>query len=134
MLNRITIEGRLVKDPELKTTPQGSSVLTITVAVERDFGKVGEPREADFFDVVCWNQKAEFVSRHFVKGQMIVVDGRMQSRKWKDNQGNNRLNWEITAESTYFAGAAPAQTSDPTYPAPPAAYDDFGGEDEGVPF
>lgn len=102
MLNHITIMGRLTRDPELRYTQSGTPVASFTVACERDFTAQGQQRETDFIDCVAWRQGGEFVSKYFVKGQMIVVDGRLQSRKWQDREGNNRTNWEINADHTYF--------------------------------
>jgi len=82
MLNRITIMGRLVKDPELRRTQSGTSVCSFTVAVDRDFqSKDNAERQTDFIDVVAWRQTAEFICKYFGKGRMIVVDGSLQSRK-----------------------------------------------------
>ena len=102
MLNHITIMGRLTRDPELRYTQSGTPVASFTVACERDFTAQGQQRETDFIDCVAWRQGGEFVSKYFVKGQMIVVDGRLQSRKWQDRDGNNRTSWEINADHTYF--------------------------------
>lgn len=102
MLNAITIQGRCVADPELKSTQQGMSVATVTVAVDRDFADI--EREADFINVVAWRKSGEFLARNFQKGKMIVVSGRLQSRKWQDRDGNNRINWEVVAENIYFCG------------------------------
>lgn len=125
MLNRITMTGRLVRDPELRTTPTGASVCTVTIACERDFAKAGEQREADFMDVVCWNGRAEFVSRYFGKGQMLTVDGRLQSRKWTDKSNQNRVTWEIIAESIYFGESR--RQDDNSAPAASGVPDAFGG-------
>ena len=118
MLNHITIMGRLTRDPELRTTQSQISVASFTVACERDYAAGGGDREADFIDCVAWRGTGEFVSKYFSKGSMIVVSGRLQSRKWQDNQGNKRVSWEINADSVYFGeskknqdagGNAPAQ-------------------------
>lgn len=95
--------GRLTRDPELKTTASGVAVCTITLAVERDYAPAGAQREADFINVVNWRQGAEFVSRYFRKGQLVAAEGRLQSRKWTDSSGNNRVSWEIQADRCYFA-------------------------------
>lgn len=105
MLNSIAIAGRLSKDPELRATQKGDSVTSFTVAVERDFAPQGQKREVDWFDCVAWRQSAEFVSKYFHKGDMIIVIGRMQSRDWTDQQGNKRRNWEIQVDHTYFGGS-----------------------------
>ena len=103
MLNHIVIMGRLTRDPELRTTQAGVSVTSFTVAVDRDFGgRDGGERQTDFIDCVAWRNTSEFVSKYFHKGSMIVVSGRLQSRKWQDKEGNNRVNWEINADNVYF--------------------------------
>jgi len=103
MLNHITIMGRLTRDPELRSTQAGVSVASFTVAVDRDFGgRDGGEKQTDFIDCVAWRQTGEFVSKYFRKGSMIVVSGRLQSRKWQDREGNNRTNWEVVADNVYF--------------------------------
>ena len=103
MLNHITIMGRLTRDPELRRTGSGIAVASFTVAVDRDFGgRDGGERETDFIDCVAWRQTGEFVSKYFTKGSMIVVSGRLQIRKWKDKEGNNRYSAEIVADNVYF--------------------------------
>ena len=103
MLNHIVIMGRLTRDPELRTTQSGINVASFTVAVDRDFsGRDGGERQTDFIDCVAWRYNADFVSRNFSKGKMIIVLGRLQSRKWQDREGNNRISWEIQAENVLF--------------------------------
>ena len=103
MLNTIVLMGRLTHAPELKTTRSGVSVTEFTIAVDRDFTRQGEEKQADFFDIVAWRSTAEFVSRYITKGQLIAVRGSMQSRKWQDKNGNNRITWEVQADNVYFA-------------------------------
>ena len=103
MLNHIVIMGRLTRDPELRYTQSQTPVASFTVAVDRDFGgRDGGEKQTDFIDCSAWRQTGEFVSKYFRKGSMIVVSGRLQSRKWQDRDGNNRTNWEISADSVYF--------------------------------
>ena len=103
MLNHIVLMGRLVKDPELRYTQSQVPVASFTVAVDRDFGgRDGGERQTDFIDCVAWRQTGEFVSKYFQKGRMIVVSGRLQSRKWQDREGNNRTSWEVSADNVYF--------------------------------
>ena len=104
MLNHITIHGRLTADPELKQTQSGVSVCNFTVAVDRSY-KNGEEKQTDFFTVVCWRGLADMVSKYFAKGKEILVSGEMQSRKWQDNDGNNRISWEIMANGVDFCGS-----------------------------
>ena len=126
MLNQIIIMGRLTRDPELRRTQSGTAVCSFSVAVDRDFKSQSGEKETDFIDVVAWRQTGEFVSKYFTKGRMIVVSGSLQSRKWQDRNGQNRISWEVIADNVYFGdskrdGAAPGgfdQT--PSYPQAPA--------------
>ncbi len=103
MLNHITVMGRLTRDPEMRPTQSGVSVVSFTVACDRDFGgRDSSERQTDFIDCVAWRSTGEFVSKYFRKGSMIVVSGRLQSRKWQDREGNNRTNWEVVADNVYF--------------------------------
>ena len=104
-MNSISIKGRLVRDPELKTVASGDNVCNITVAVDRNFSSKNGERECDFFDCIFWRQGADFVSKYFRKGQEIIVQGAMQSRKWKDKDGNNRISWEIQNCHAEFCGS-----------------------------
>lgn len=103
MLNNVTIMGRLVSDPDFRTTPSGVSVTTIRIACERDFkDKETGVREADFLNVVAWKNTAEFIARNFSKSSIIVVNGRIQIRPYTDKEGNKRTATEIIAENVYF--------------------------------
>ena len=102
MLNQIFIMGRLTRDPELRHTGSGTPVASFTVAVDRDFKTKDGEKETDFIDVVAWRNTAEFVSKHFRKGRLAVVVGRLQIRDWKDKDGNNRRSAEVVAENIYF--------------------------------
>lgn len=102
-MNKVILMGRLVADPELKTTPSGLSVTTVRVAVNRRFSADGT-NTADFFDVVCWRQTADFVAKYFTKGRMIGVVGSLQTRSWTDKNGNKRYVTEVIADEAYFCG------------------------------
>ena len=104
-LNIVALMGRLTRDPEMRKTPQGVSVATFTVAVDRSFVKQGEERQADFIDIVCWRNTAEFVCKYFQKGSMIALNGSIQTRTYQDKNGNNRKAFEIVADNVHFAGA-----------------------------
>ena len=105
MLNCAVIMGRLVADPELRTTGSGISVTSFTVAVDRSYQKAGTERQTDFIDVVAWRQTAEFVSRYFHKGSMIAVQGSIQARSYEDKQGIKRKAVEIVADNVSFCGS-----------------------------
>jgi single-strand DNA-binding protein len=96
--------GRLVANPELKTTSSGHSVTSFRVAVDRSYVKNGEERKADFIDIVCWRQTAEFVCKHFVKGSLIALEGQLQTRNYKDKDGNDRYVVEVMADNVSFTG------------------------------
>lgn len=143
MLNHIVVMGRLTRDPELRRTDSGVAVASFSLAVDRDFApKDGGERETDFIDVVAWRQTGEFVSKHFTKGRMTVVSGRLQMRSWTDKDGNKRRTAEIVADNVYFgdskkdgedtASSAPkTTTAAPAYSAPATTND---SDDSGLPF
>ena len=103
MLNKIFLQGRLVADPELRHTQQGTPVASFRLAVDRDFKSqsTGE-RGADFINIVAWRSTAEFVSRYFNKGRMALVEGRLQMREYTDRDGNRRYATEVVADNVYF--------------------------------
>lgn len=101
MLNRTILMGRLTADPELKQTPNGVSVCTFSVAIDRSYSKDRE-KQTDFIDVVAWREKAEFVSKYFSKGRMIIVEGSIQTRSYEDKNGNKRRAVEVVADNVQF--------------------------------
>ena len=105
MLNNAVIMGRLVADPELRTTGSGISVSSFTVAVDRRFNRQGEDRQADFIDIIAWRQTAEFVCKYFRKGSMIAVQGYIQTRMYEDKNGNKRKAVELVADNVSFCGS-----------------------------
>lgn len=103
MLNNVTMMGRICNDIELRRTNSGIAVASFSIACDRDFpNKTTGEKETDFVDVVCWKNTAEFVSKFFSKGRMIVVSGRLQIRSWTDKDGNKRKTAEIVADNVYF--------------------------------
>ena len=103
MLNKIIIMGRLTADPELRRTGTGVAVTSFTLAVDRDYSsKEGGEKETDFIDCVAWRNTGEFVAKHFAKGRMAIVSGRLQIRGYTDKDGNKRRVAEIIADSVYF--------------------------------
>ena len=101
MFNIVVLSGRLTADPELKTTPNGVSVCSFSVAVSRPYRK-GEESQADFINIVAWRQTAEFVSKYFSKGSMIGIEGSIQTRRYQDKDGNNRTAFEVVANNVQF--------------------------------
>jgi single-strand DNA-binding protein len=142
-LNKVILMGNMCADPELKQTPSGNSVCSFNIGVSRNFGRLDEKR-ADFFTVVAWGTKAEFICKYFKKGQAIVVVGELQTRNWTDNQGQKRYATEVVADEVSFAGNAPAgesKNNEPTQPYMPTAYSTQNNQnfeeipsDESLPF
>lgn len=111
MLNQWTGLGRLTKDPELRTTTSGIAVASFTLAIDRDYKDRNGDKLTDFVSVTAWRSTAAFVQKYFHKGQLACVTGSLQSDKWVDDQGNNRVSWKIVADNVYFAGSRPADSS-----------------------
>lgn len=150
----VALMGRLVADPELRHTPNGVATCTFRIAVDRNFVRQGEERKADFIDIVAWRQSAEFVCRYFRKGNLIAVNGSLQTRNYEDKNGNRRTAYEVVADNIHFAEsknssqasgsgyAAPAPADAPRAAAPaPVSYavgnaDDFAviDDNEDLPF
>ena len=99
-MNKAILMGRLVRDPELKSTPSGVNVATFTIAVPRRFKK----DETDFINCVAWRQTAEFISQWFTKGKMIAVEGSIQVRTWEDQNQKKNYITEVVVDAAYFAG------------------------------
>ena len=130
MLNNAVIMGRLVAQPELRTTGSGTSVTSFTVAVDRRFNKQGEEKQADFIDIIAWRNTAEFVCKYFSKGQMIAVQGYIQTRLYEDKDGNKRKAVEIVADNVSFCGSKNDNAAaDQNAAAPAPAYATAGVED-----
>ena len=103
MLNVVALMGRLTADPELRHTGSNIPVTTFTLEVDRAYVKAGAERQADFIDIVAWRQTAEFATRYFRKGQLVAVDGSIQTRSYTDSQGIKRKAFEIVANNLHFA-------------------------------
>lgn len=102
MLNRITMTGRMTADPELRKTANDISVTSFSIANQRNYKNADNERDTDFFDVTAWRATAEFVTQYFSKGSLITVDGRLETRRYTDKNGNNRVAVEINADNVYF--------------------------------
>lgn len=120
MLNKVILMGRLTRDPELKYTPSNVAVCSFSIAIDRRYAKPGEQKQTDFINIVTWRNTAEFVSKYFVKGQMINVCGSLQTRTWDDAQGVKHYATEVVADEVNFCGdsrgnGAPSQGAEPVY-------------------
>lgn len=140
MFNLVVLTGRLTADPELKTTANGISVTSFSIAVSRRY-RSGEEPQTDFINIVAWRQSAEFIAKYFKKGSMIGIEGSIQTRKYTDKNGNNRTAFEVVVNNAQFVeskregaamgGADPASYSN-------AGVNDFAeidnGSDDDLPF
>lgn len=106
MINVVVLMGRLVADPELKQTQNGTSVCSFSIAVERSFAnkQTGE-RQADFINITAWRQTADFICKYFRKGSMIAIEGSLQSRSYEDKEGKKRTIYEVVANNASFTGS-----------------------------
>ena len=141
MFNLVVLTGRLTADPELKSTPNGISVTSFSIAVSRRY-RAGEETQADFINVVAWRQTAEFVTKYFRKGSMIGIEGSIQTRRYVDKTGNNRTAFEVVANNVQFVESKRDGASAPVGMDEPASFsnieaNDFteiGGSDDDLPF
>ena len=102
MLNVAVLTGRLVADPELRHTPNDTAVTSFTIAVNRRFARSAEERQTDFIDIVAWRSTAEFICKYFKKGQLISIEGSIQTRSYQDKEGNKRKAFEVVANNVHF--------------------------------
>ena len=135
MLNRIILQGRLTETPELKTTSNGKSVTSFSLAVERDFS-TGDQKETDFINIVAWNKTAEHLCKFFIKGKQLLVTGSLQVRKYQTQNGENRYATEVLADKVYFCGDKEKTSQGESYAYSNADTNDFvelDGDDD-IPF
>ena len=134
MFNLAILTGRLTADPELKTTPNGISVTSFTLAVNRNY-KAGEEQETDFINIVAWRQTAEFITKYFNKGNLIGIEGSIQTRKYQDKNGNNRTAFEVVCDSVEIMDSKGATQEDSARSSAPIEphYEDLKTDDD-LPF
>lgn len=131
MMNNVVLMGRLVADPEIRTTSTGKSVANFRIAVDRPYSKSGD-KQADFITIVAWEKTADFISRYFSKGSMIAIQGSIQTRSYEDSSGSKRTATEVLAREVSFCGDKKDASSAPTSMSAP----DFEeiGDDEDLPY
>ena len=113
-MNKVTLVGRLARDPELRTTTNGKSVCTISVAVDRRFKQDGQPT-ADFFNVIAWGRQGEVINQYLTKGSQIALSGRLQSRSYDARDGSKRYVTEVVLEEFDFIGGKSQNSGGNTY-------------------
>lgn len=104
MLNKVILMGRITQDLEVRQTPSGVSVLSFTVAVQRNFARQGEERQTDFINCVAWRQQAEFIGKYFSKGRMIAIEGNLRTRTYDDKNGTKHYVTEVFVDNVSFTG------------------------------
>lgn len=126
-MNRVCLMGRIGRELELKKTSSGVPVVSFPLAVDRN----GKDAGTDWIDVVAWRGTAEVLCSYADKGRMVVVEGKLTVRDWKDKDGNNRRNAEIIADNIYFGDSK--KDNEPRYDAAPQEYAEVNDEADGVP-
>lgn len=111
MLNRVILMGRITHNLEVRQTPNGTSALTFTVAVDRNFKNAAGEYEADFITCVAWRNTAEFIGRYFGKGRLIALEGQLRSRTYEDKNGTKHYVTEVYVDSASFTGEKNAQST-----------------------
>ena len=129
-MNKVILMGRLTRDPEIRQTPNGVSVCSFSMAVNRRFAKDGQ-QNADFINCTAWRQQAEFICKYFQKGAMIAVVGNLQSRSWENQEGKRQYATDVVVDEVYFTGSRSDSqgTSDNYFPSQPKADEGFGDLD-----
>lgn len=141
MLNKIFLQGRLVADPEMRHTQQGTAVASFRLAVDRDFkDKATGKAPTDFINIVAWRNTAEFVCKYFSKGRMAIVEGQLNMRSYEDRDGNKRTAAEVVASNVYFGDSkiganAPGSYAPPdNFGAPSGSLQELNEDDGELPF
>ena len=105
MINTVALMGRLTYPPQLTATKTGKSVTRFQVACDRSYQASGQERQADFIDCIAWDKTADFVHKYFHKGQMIALEGRIQTQHYTDKIGNDRKSTDVVAVNVSFCGS-----------------------------
>lgn len=132
MFNNVQMMGRIVNDPVLHVTPNGTNYCSFRIAVERRYQTKGEDRKFDFFNVVAWRRAAEFVTKWFAKGRMILVQGELQTRQYIDKNGNSAIWYEIIADRLSFTGEKKLDTDNAPTSLPPEPPQTAASENEAM--
>ena len=116
-MNKIILVGRLTRDPELRSTSMGISTANFTVAVNRNFKNKDGQYDADFISCVAFRNTADFVSKYFKKGNLISLDGRIQTRNYDAQDGTKRYVTEVIADNVSFLGGRSTSSESSSYAA-----------------
>lgn len=133
MINKVILMGRLTRDPEMRHTNSGTPVTTFSIAIDNGYG---DNKRTDFVNCLAWNKTAEFVTKYFAKGKMIIVIGRISTRSWETQDGKRAYATEVVANEVNFGET---KSSQQTATQPPMQDDDddftpLDEEDDDLPF
>ena len=133
-MNKVTLLGRLCGDPELKHTPAGNTVVNFSLATNKTWkNKDGEKQEkAEFHRIVCWQKTAEVIDQYFSKGDLMLLEGEIQTREWKDKDDNRRWTTEILLQNFHFVGSGSKKENSSTTTQEMPADANFSSDD--IPF
>ena len=109
MINKVILMGRLTRDPEMRHTNSGTPVTTFSIAIDNGYG---ENQRTDFVNCLAWNKTAEFVTKYFAKGKMIILIGRISTRSWETQDGKRAYATEVTAQEVNFGETKSSQQAD----------------------
>lgn len=112
MINNVVLMGRLTADPELKNTATGVEVCSFCIAVDRKYQSKDSEKQTDFINMVAWRQTAAFITKYFRKGQMIAIEGSIQTRSYEDKEGKKRTVFEVLADNVSFCGSKSESSAD----------------------
>lgn len=133
-MNKIILIGRLTKEPELKACNSGTEVCNFAIAVDRRMKDANGEKLTDFIDCTAWGKTGVFVNTYFHKGDGIAIEGRMESRKWQDKDGSNRISWGATCDNVEFAPGKAGNGQAANGGAPASALSDTAAPDGELPF
>ena len=125
MLNTVILIGRLVADPDMRTTQTGKAVCCFTLAVDRQYRNADGSRSTDFVDIVAWGKTGELAGSYLCKGKLAAITGQLQSRRWEDKEGRKRISWEVNAEYVTFLSPKDKDADSKPWNEAPAGDDDL---------
>ena len=137
MINKVILMGRLTRDPEMRHTNSGTPVTTFSIAIDNGYG---DNKRTDFVNCLAWNKTAEFVTKYFAKGKMIIVIGRITTRSWETQDGKRAYATEVIAQEVSFGESKTSQLNTHQTAAQPPMQDDdddftpLDEEDDDLPF
>ncbi len=122
-MNKVLLLGRLTAKPELRYTQQNTAYVRFSIAVNRNFANADGKRDADFINVVAWRKQAETISKYFDKGNLIAIEGRLQTGNYDDKDGNKRYTMDVALDNFEFVESKSARAMQDNSNYEPTPYD-----------